>query len=515
MSGTVIYQMLPRLWGCGCKAPVPNGTYEENGSGKLSAVDAPFLEYLKTLGVSHVWLTGIIRHASAYSCPGCPPARVHKGLAGSPYAIVDYYDINPYLADCTESRMDEFKSLLNRVHSAGLKVIIDFVPNHVGREYGRLGLAHPEFPVLGADDDPGVHWKPENDFYYYPFAPLVLPFIQGFKEFPAKASGNSFSPFPSVTDWWETVRLNYCDFHTPLWDKMLHIVSYWAGMGVDGFRCDMVEMVPAEFFAWMIPQVKKDFPELEFIAEVYDKSLYSKYINEVGFDILYDKSGLYDTLKSVVRDGASARGITSSWQSLGPLQGRMLNFLENHDEVRLPSEFYAGDARKGFAPLGVSALWNTAPFMVYFGEEIGEKGMDCEGFSGRDGRTTIFDWWSPPSLRRLYDYIHTGKGLKDSELSVLEKFRFTLSLASSPLVAEGSSYDLCWCNVDSSGFNPDRHFAFLRSFRDETVLIAANFSSDTAVMTLNIPSQATGNGEVSVEIEVPAWDFACRRMDFH
>ncbi|MBQ2566166.1 MAG: alpha-amylase, partial [Bacteroidales bacterium] len=214
MSKTVIYQILPRLWGDNGSEPVPNGSYQENGCGKFSSLDDEFLGYLKTLGVTHIWLTGIIRHASEYSCPGCSPSQVRKGRAGSPYAIVDYYDVNPYLADIADNRIDEFKLLLNRVHSSGLKTVIDFVPNHVGREYGSLGLSHPEYPVLGAGDDPSVHWKPENDFYYYPSQMLSLPVDTGFREMPAKASGNCFSPAPGINDWWDTIRLNYCDFHT-------------------------------------------------------------------------------------------------------------------------------------------------------------------------------------------------------------------------------------------------------------------------------------------------------------
>ncbi len=514
MPDTVIYQILPRLWGNTAAKEAHDGSYEENGSGKFSSIDEATLGYLKDLGITHIWLTGVIRHASAYSCPSCPPAKVLKGRAGSPYAIVDYYDVNPYLADCQEKRMDEFKSLLKRIHSFGLKALIDFVPNHVAREYGRLGLSHPEFPVLGAQDDTFVHWKAENDFYYYPGEPLSLPVKAAYDEFPAKASGNCFSPSPGMNDWWETVRLNYCDFRTPTWDRMLHILRYWSSLGVDGFRCDMVEMVPPEFFKWAIPLLKKDFPEIVLIAEVYDKNLYSKYINEVGFDILYDKSGLYDTLRSIICHGARADGITRNWQFLGPLQPRMLNFLENHDEVRFPSDFYAGDAEREFCALAVSALWNTAPFMVYFGQEIGEEGMEEEGFSGKDGRTTIFDWWSPAGPRRLYNHIHTGKGLTERELSFMRRFRELLTLSHSPAAAKGSSYDLCWCNGSSEGFNPDKHFAFLRSFGEEILLLASNFSSEEMRSDIFIPADATGKGEMTVRVSVRPWDFTCERLFF-
>ena len=499
----IVYQLLPRLW----------------GNGRFSGIDRESLRYFKSLGADFLWYTGIIRHATTKACGGCRPShpQIVKGDAGSPYAIKDYYDVNPYLADDPDRRMEEFLELVDRTHKAGMKVLIDFVPNHVARDYH--STAAPEgIRDLGADDNTSVHWAPENDFYYYPGETLRLPEPfngPAYYEYPAKASGNCFSPAPAVTDWYETIRLNYCDFHTRTWDKMYAIVRYWALKGVDGFRCDMVEMVPPQFMKWLIARIKAEFPEMVFIAEVYEKEKYRLYVDEVGFDLLYDKSGLYDTLRSIVTSGASAKGITRNWQSLGDLQPRMLNFLENHDEVRFASDFYAFDGVKTFAPLAVSLLWNSSPFMIYSGGEIGERGMDVEGFSGRDGRTSIFDWWSPSSFSRLNAYIHRGKGLEEKELSLLERFRSIFAAAGSPVFSSGSSYDLCWCNDNSPGFNSDRHFAFLRSYRGETMLVAVNFSSERATMNLMIPADATGCGNCTEEISVPAWDFTCKRMIFH
>ena len=208
-----------------------------------------------------------------------------------------------------------------------------------------------------------------------------------------------------MNDWYETVKLNYCDTHTGTWDKMRDIVLYWAGMGVDGFRCDMVELVPVPFMAWLIAQVKKVYPSVLFIAEVYEKEKYRMYVEEVGFDFLYDKSGLYDTLRAVTCSGASARGITWNWQFLGDLQPHMLNFLENHDEQRLASDFFCGKPEKGYAALAVSLLLNDAPFMLYFGQEMGERGMQKEGFSGLDGRTSIFDWCKVPALSKPNSHV--------------------------------------------------------------------------------------------------------------
>lgn len=521
MHKPIIYQMLPRIWGNDNSSPVKGGTLAENGTGKFSDIDKNTLEYLKWLGCSHVWYTGILRHSTQESEAGCTPSHPQfvKGRAGSPYAICDYYDVNAYLADNPENRMEEFEDLVSRTHEAGLKVILDFVPNHVSRDYGKVDPT-PGHPVLGAEDDKSVHWRPENDFFYYPGQSLTLPTavpagMEPYHECPAMATGNNcYTASPGMNDWFETVKINYGDTHTATWDKMLDIIMFWASKGVDGFRCDMVELVPPAFFAWMIAEVKKTYPEIIFIAEVYKKELYGEYIRSVGFDFLYDKSGLYDTLKIIVDKGVndngmpvelwqSTSGITRNWQFLGDLQPYMLNFLENHDEQRFVSEFFGFDAANTLAPLYVSLYLNTAPFMVYFGEETGEKGMDEEGFSGRDGRTTIFDWWSVASIRRLRKLIASGEyrtldperiteaGLERGEAEIFCRFAKALRLAAEDeAIRKGTTYDLCYCNMSSDGFDQNRHYAFLRDHEDHTLLIAVNFSRNEARMKLVIPEHA-------------------------
>ena len=533
MGKIIIYQMLPRLWGNIGGENIKNGTLKDNGCGKFSSIDTISLEYLRSLGVSHVWYTGIIRHATAEDSDGCTPSSADwvKGRAGSPYSITDYYDVNPYLADEPENRMEEFHKLVERTHAAGLKVIIDFVPNHVARDYGRFAAAHPAptgMAALGESDDKSVHWKDSNDFFYYPGIPLALPIQnQTYMEMPAMASGNSYTSSPGVNDWYDTIKLNYCDSHTETWEKMYDIVNFWAGQGVDGFRCDMVELVPQAFFKWLISRIKKDRPDLLFVAEVYQKTLYSKYIREIGFDLLYDKSGIYDTLRAIVEKNAkdsgvpvedwqSAKRITWNWQSLGDLQPYMLNFLENHDEQRFASDFFGCDARNSYAALYTALYMNNAPFMLYAGEEVGERGMDNEGFSGRDGRTSIFDWWAPSSLTRLYKYIHgEKKALTHEEETMLDTYRKALKFAAEDnAVSKGTFYDLCYCNYASDGFNPDRHFAFLRDFEDETLLIVCNFSKNDADMKISIPEHAFNwmkmpeseefNHTTPVSVHVPA-----------
>ena len=521
MQKPIIYQMLPRLWGNDNTSLQKNGSLAVNGTGKFSDIDKNTLEYLKWLGCSHVWYTGVIRHSTQTSDEGCAPSHPQfvKGNAGSPYAICDYYDVNAYLADNPEDRMNEFESLIKRSHEAGLKVIIDFVPNHVSRDYGKVNPSEGH-PMLGADDDKSVHWKAENDFFYYPGQKLTLPTAapegrDPYIEFPAMATGNNcYSPAPGINDWYETVKINYGDSHTSTWDKMLDIIEFWAAKGVDGFRCDMVELVPPEFFKWLISRIKAKYPSIIFIAEVYKKQLYVEYIRNIGFDYLYDKSGLYDTLRTVVDKNVndngmpvelwqSTNGITRNWQFLSDLQPYMLNFLENHDEQRFASDFFGKEASNTFAPLYVSLFLNTAPFMIYFGDEVGERGMDEEGFSGHDGRTTIFDWWSIGSIRRLRKVIASGAyrsssvselvkgGLKKEEAEILLRFsKATRFAAEDEAIGKGTTYDLCYCNLSSDGFDKNRHYIFLRDFEEHTLLVAVNFSRKESVMKLVIPEHA-------------------------
>ena len=521
MHKPIIYQILPRLWGNNTQTPVKDGTLSQNGTGKFSDIDSETLDYIKWLGCSHVWYTGVLRHSTKTSEGGCIPSHPQfvKGKAGSPYAICDYYDVNPYLADNPNDRVAEFEQLIKRSHEAGLKVIIDFVPNHVARDYGKTAMSEGH-PVLGAYDDRSVHWKAENDFFYYVGESLTLPTpvpegMKPYEETPAMATGNNcYSPTPGINDWYETVKINYGDEHTATWDRMYDIIDFWASKGVDGFRCDMVELVPPQFFKWLISKIKTSYPEIIFVAEIYKKELYGEYIRSIGFDMLYDKSGLYDTLRTVVEKNVndngmpvelwqSATGITRNWQFLGDLQPYMLNFLENHDEQRFASDFFGKQAIRTMAPLYVSLYMNTAPFMIYFGEEVGEKGMDEEGFSGKDGRTTIFDWWSISSIQRLRKVIKSGDyrsldkgkltkaGMTEEEAEVFCRFaEATRFAASDPAVREGTTYDLCYCNSGSEGFDKNRHFVFLRDHLDHTLLIASNFSNKEASMEIMIPDHA-------------------------
>ena len=505
----IIYQVFTRLFGNRNTTRVPNGTLRVNGTGKMSDFDAERLRRIHGMGFTHVWYTGVIRHATAtdYSKHGIPRQHpsVVKGVAGSPYAITDYYDIDPDLADDIDQRMSEFQQLVDRTHQAGMKVIIDFVPNHVAREYH--SIMKPEgVRDLGEDDDTGMHFSPTNNFYYCPGQPFVSPVQpkegeEPYVENPAKCTGNDrFDNCPGRNDWYETVKLNYgidyCDaggrsYHfDPVpntWVKMTDILLYWASKDIDGFRCDMAEMVPPAFWAYATRIVKEHYPRIVFIGEVYDTNQYRTYIQS-GFDYLYDKVGMYDCLRDVVCDRRPASSITYYWQHVDDIRQHMLYFLENHDEQRIASDFFCGSGAKAIPAVIVAALMGNNPFMVYAGQELGERGMDAEGFSGRDGRTTIFDYWCVDTIRRGY---FDRRHLSQDEMHLQLKYQQILHIANrEAAVREGEFFDLMYVNPQTWKFNPRHEYAFLRKFEDEVLLVVANFGPDRVNTSVNIPAHA-------------------------
>ncbi len=516
----LIYQVLPRLFGNLKGKNVVNGSISQNGCGKMSYFSDENLERIKDFGYTHIWLTGMLAHASAtdYTRYGIPKDNpdVVKGKAGSPYAIRDYYDIDPDLALNPAERMKEFEALLKRCHAAGLKVVLDFVPNHVARGY--RSTTKPEgVRDLGQDDRTDVFFDPDNNFYYLPGETLHTEnFLQGrasdYLERPARATGNDcFHAYPSQNDWYETVKLNYgVDYSTcrtrffptveeqemkpdcavpDTWKKMTDILLYWSAKGIDAFRCDMAEMVPVEFWHYATKRVKAAHPELLFIAEVYNPAEYRNYIYQGGFDYLYNKVGLYDTLKQVVRQEQSAAALTGEWQHIDDIRDHMLNFLENHDEQRIASPFFAGESMKALPAFIVSALMDKSAVMLYAGQELGEKGMDGEGFSGCDGRTTIFDYWTVDAYRK---WAEGESEFNEDEAKLYNAYRNIMQLCrDNEIVREGNFYDLMYVNYDHrESFNPDRQYAFIRSYRKQALLIVVNFDESPRNVSLKVPAHA-------------------------
>ncbi len=507
----VIYQIFTRLYGNKTKNNKPNGTLQENGSAKMNDITATKLQRISRMGFTHVWFTGLIEHATqtdhtAFGISKDHPAVV-KGKAGSPYAIKDYYDIDPDLAVSVPDRMKEFKALLNRTHKAGLKMVIDFVPNHVARHY-HSDAAPKGVEDLGEKDDTTKGFDPQNNFYYLPGQQLRTDFARSaaqtelYVELPAKATGNDcFNASPSRNDWYETVKLNYgIDYQggrtthfspTPsTWKKMTDILLFWAEKGVDAFRCDMAEMVPTAFWSHAVAAVKKEHPDVLFIGEVYNPAQYRDYL-AAGFDYLYDKVGLYDTLRATVCGNASASCITSCWQETDDIKEHMLHFLENHDEQRIASAYFAGNAEKAKPALAAGALMSPGAYMVYAGQEIGEAGMDAEGFSGNDGRTTIFDYWNPASLQKLTAPAFEKK-LTPEEAALYDYYQKILTLCNSRKAFEqGGFFDLQYANYGRDyGYNCDRQYSFLRHFGREVYLVAVNFDPASVQVGIKIPSHA-------------------------
>lgn len=472
----------------------------ENGTGTFNDLDDAALRHLTSFGVTHLWPMGIIEHATMedFSAEGIQkdhPAVI-KGRAGSPYAIKDYYDVNPYLASDPSKRMDEFEAMVERIHANGLKIIIDFIPNHVSRTYH--SDARPAgIQDLGEGDDATIAFSPQNNFYYLPGQDFTVPegirlpmeSTQPYHEYPARATGNDvFAAHPGINDWYETVKLNYgvdylggrAGHFDPIpstWLKMRDILLFWAGKGVDGFRCDMAEMVPVEFWGWCIPQIKAA-ADVVFIAEIYNPAAYQAYIFQGGFDYLYDKVGLYDALRRLMEGHGDVADITRLWQhESGDIDEHMLRFLENHDEQRIASRFFAGDARYARPAWVVSATLGRGPLMYYFGQEVGEPATEAEGFQSDDGRTTIFDWWRVPYWQQLMsDGTFDGAGLTPGQKELLAFYAAVNRLClTSEAVKTGDFFDLQYVNDNGQSTGYDRIYSYLRYTPTEVLLFVVSF----------------------------------------
>lgn len=428
----IIYQALPRLW----------------GKGHFSDWTGKAFSYLKTLGVDYLWLTGVPRHES-----GTP---FTKGCPGSPYAIIDWYDVNPYLADNEDKRMHEFELLIKRAHLAGIKIMIDYIPNHVGRSYAG------DLPCFDHCDG----------------------------------------------DWTDTRKVNWNDPSTV--DKMVDILCFWANKGIDGFRCDMVELVSAEALGEVVRRTRSAFPGLVFVAETYIKENYRRYLSTSSIDVLYDKSGSYDILRAISNGNCSATALTSNWQWQAEIQGAMLNFLENHDEQRLASRFWNNGRRYPWAELAFSVLFNEASFMLYYGQEWMDDAAETD-----NGRTSIYDFTSPSGVRRAAHFARTGKAIKlndAADTDSLDCYRRYLELmqtAASPLMRQGSNWDLCYLQNDCK-WNRDNMFAFARYDGHGAAVVICNFSDSDTELSVRLPEELlkyTG-GMRSINMEARAGDYS-------
>jgi glycosidase len=484
-----IYQLFPRLFGNKHTDFHFNGSKAENGCGTFGDIDETALEAIKDLGFTHIWLTGILEHASEST--GTHP-DITKGRAGSPYAVTDYHAVDPDLGT-----MDDFEQLVSRIHNKGMKVIIDFIPNHLARQ--------------------NKGFEPCN-FYYCEGQGFVSPrrvAEQPYEEYPAKATGNNvFSSCPSINDWYDTVKLNY-DCHDT-WEKMLEILRFWCGKQVDSFRVDMAEMVPVAFWQWVIENLRKDYQPL-MIAEIYQSDLYKPFL-DAGFNYLYDKVGLYNILERVLCEGHEAKEISEVWKDLHDMDDHMLRFMENHDEKRLASPQFVGDAFAALPAVALSALMNTGPFMVYNGQESGEDAVGEIGYSGDDGRSSIFDYCHMPQHQK---WMNGGKfdggQFDEAQKKLFGFYRKLLHFRNEhSAVNEGKFYDLMWCNPWYMNFDPQFVYAFLRYSESERLLIVVNFNrNESRDVEVKIPHDALALMGRSKANEFDMNDFASEVHPVH
>ncbi len=523
-----VYQVFTRLFGNKNTTNKPWGTIEENGVGKFSDFDSTALAEIRKMGITHMWYTGVphhdvIRDYTAYGIANDDPDVV-KGRAGSPYAVKDYYNVNPDLADDPSRRLEEFEELIARTHANGLKVIIDIVPNHVARNY--QSVTNPDqVESFGESDDTSVVYARDNNFYYIPGEDFQVPdFLNGylplggepnplsdnkFKESPAKWTGNgSRLAKPGFYDWYETVKINYgvrpdgskdfevlppeyagksiqehaafwADKSVPdSWIKFRDIALYWIGKGVDGFRYDMAEMVPVEFWSYMNSAIKTQNPDAFLLAEVYNPDLYRDYIFLGKMDYLYDKVALYDTLKNIMQGRGSTDNLVAIQESVADIEHNMLHFLENHDEQRIASVDFAGKAEKGKPAMVVSACISTSPTMLYFGQEVGEPGDGNPGF-GSATRTTIFDYWGVPNHQRwMNNGAFDGGQLTEEETNLRVFYVDLLNIVRDHSAFSGKYKEIHRHNRAHTPYYNDRVFSFVRWNDDEKLIVVTNFDAE-------------------------------------
>ena len=539
----VIYQLMVRTFGNTNETRKPHGTLLENGCGKFADLSDVALESLKETGFTHLWLTGVLEQASGTAYPNRPAddPNILKGLAGSPYAIRDYFDVCPDYAVNPDKRIEEFKECLERCHKHGMKVFIDFVPNHVARSYG--SDVRPDLS-FGEEDDRSVFFDRDNHFFYlqpdHPGGgpPLKLPtggmpgcngLFAPETEFGRVTGNNVVSWEPSIHDWYETVKLNYGhDFTTgrdtshlpgPLaspdevprtWRTMDEILGYWQEMGVDGFRVDMAHMVPMEFWRWVVKRCRDRDAKVYFFAEAYDNDpakLTDGHVLDglldAGFDAVYDDPS-YDVLEGIYDSGKWANDL-DPLTFTGKRFHRSLRYAANHDEVRLasPKEWGGVGMKVGKPVSTVLFAMGRGPVMAYHGQLVGEPAEGVAGFSGDGSRTTIFDYWSMPEFVK---WVNGGKfdggRLSDDQKALREWYGKLIQATQVPAFTAGQFYGLNHANRDNPTFGrigdegASGHWLYTCLRRDkktgDAFLVVANFHSSETLrgVRIQIPEDA-------------------------
>lgn len=530
----VIYQLFVRHFSNFKQGGQPWGDIAQNGCGSFVDVNDAALESIARLGVTHIWLTGVLRHATRTEYPGIPasPECVVKGKAGSPYAVTDYYDIDPDLAKNSERRMEEFQALLKRCRRWGLIPLIDFVPNHVSRNY--RSLVKPEC-TFGAHDRTDVFFARDNSFYYLePFGgnrTLLLPEGEYHPERGCgRVSGNNAATWtPGAYDWYETVKLNYgSDYRhgaeaaealpgilapkravPATWQLMDDILAYWQNMGVGGFRCDMAHMVPMPFWSWIIANARLRDSSVFFMAEAYNDHMkltpgdVHEALTNAGFRGVYDAPA-YHALRRLYEEGSWANDLDAFNRPEKCTFFTGVRYVENHDEPRLASPLHwgASGANVAQALMTLQYTATASPVLIYNGQECSERAEGPGGYGGDNGRTSIFDYTNLPRFQHWTNGGRYDGALMTEEESALRRYMASLlPLLQHPALSKGSFYGLNWANRCTKGYgrcegeSVSGHYlyAFLRHFRPSksTVIIVCNLSPEREAHThIHIPEDA-------------------------
>lgn len=351
---------------------------------------------LKKLGVTVVWLM-----------PIHPVGKKHrKGSLGSPYSVQDYYKVNPEFGTT-----NDFKSLVNVIHEQGLKIIIDLVANHTAWDNPIMN-EHPEWYTHDSD-------------------------------------GTIISPNP---DWTDVAEL---DYRQPgLRDYMISMMKYWVqDIGIDGFRCDVSELVPLDFWE----RARKELDAMKPVMLLSEGSLPEHHIK--AFDLTYSWN-VYDVLDKIIYGSTPATIFDELLKSESyryPRESLRMRFNSNHDK-----NAYDGAAVKKFGVQGAKAtavLAFTCPGvpLIYNGDEV-----------GNDKKLNLFekiniDWSKGSDFRRLYETLST---LRQSHKAFRAGIYHTVPNSANRKV-----------------------YSFIRTKEEDTVLVVINFGSNEENISLTIPEE--------------------------
>lgn len=535
----VIYQLFVRHFSNMESHGVEGGSRNSNGCGTFNGITDKALREISRMGFTHVWLTGVLRHATQTSYPNLPaqPKSIVKGLAGSPYAVVDYFDVDPDLASGPERRMEEFVALVKRCRSVGLVPLMDFIPNHVSRAYRVNDGIHDDF---GKGDDVHTFFAPNQGYFYLTSnclgdgPPLRLPdgVFDGELTFGRVTGNNSISWHPSQSDWYETVKLNYGynfmagfsslrllpNWTSPkqrvpkTWQIMDDVLSFWQDKGIGGFRCDMAQMIPMAFWKWAISRARVRLSDVFFMAEAYNDHMKTtpddpcEALLDAGFNAVYD-SGCYHLAQNIYTENNWANDFDGLFRSNPKYMTHGVRYVENHDETRLCSPLSWRGVGSTVFPAIITLVYasGSGPVLVYNGQEVGEKAEGPGGFGGHDGRTSIFDYTCLPQLQEW-----VADGRFDANLLPKDSFRVRdfhcrlLPLMQHSALARGDFYGLNWANMKNTTFGREPQedtsghwvYAMLRHDAHDktTVLVVGNLSPEINFYNLHIsiPQHAFG-----------------------